>query len=272
MPDAQNESASPSGFMRYLDVALKIVALLSVIVTAVVAVFGFIFWYATTPDGGITCQHRREASGVAGDMGETILTYEVYNPGPGKLSDIHLEIDVVDDYVDEKFRSDLECRFLRTTEGEIKTNGNITLITARPRTGGECSTMSPGDTFSVQFTISDGNWRPNRADICCAGGEIIDVLKKPLSRSRSKYTSSSYAITVLSLFAFGVTMGLWNILLRCQIHAKAKLKAKDMYDQETLDQAQPNIDILPKIITALERVVGSQNDNTNPPTSSQSNS
>ncbi len=257
MQDAPNESASSSGLMWCLDVLVKLVAVVSFCVVAVGAVVSFFSWCLTTPDGGFTCQYNRKASGVAGDTGETVLVYEVYNLGPGTLPNIHLEIDVEDgdyDEVTKKFSTGLVCRFLQATSGVIKTNGEVTSITAMPQTGGKCCMMSPEDTFSVLLVAPDENWWPKRVDICYYGGGVVDISKKPFSRRRLRLASISYGLVVLASIVFALAMISWAIISYRKTLDKAKLmtEAVKRLDWETLDQTQPRVDILPQIITVLK--------------------
>ncbi len=258
MTDAPSNGSSPRKWAWCFE---KLPATLISLGIAIGAVVGYIFWFVTIPEGGIANKHTREASAVVGDKGQVILTYEVYNPGPGELSDIHLEIDVEDAPYDgdtKTFGTGLVCQFLQTTSGIIETNGKVTSITAMPHTGGKCCEMSPGDSFSVSFAAPDENWRPKRATLCYSGGGAIDILKIELPRNRSIYTRS-YAVfvtilIVLVTIVFMVTFLWWkNLLSRWigdrseDIYAKRRASDQEILRQAEVNQAEVNDAFISKL-------------------------
>ncbi len=255
-PDASSGNSSPHSVWKWCFESLT--AVVTALILTIIFVIGNIVHYVTIPDGGIAVEPGAvNSTATVGDKGPTILTYEVFNPGPGELPNIHLEIDVEDGVYDEeaeKFSTGLTCQFLQATSGAIKTNGKVTSITAMPHTGGKCCTMSPGDSFSVALTTTDAKWQPKRVDICYSGGGVIDILKKPFVPWRCRYPNTFELFWIVLIF-FIVVLLICRKLFWRLIQGIAEPMSEDMYDEkidkDTLTEAQFN-DTVPNKLRSID--------------------
>jgi hypothetical protein len=115
------------------------------------------------------------------------MKLEVRNPGPGTLANIHLEVDVADQYneEDDTFSSGLIYVKGPRTAAECDWNGDRASFKVMPRVGTDCDVMYKGDCFSITFVSPTYDWKPKRAQAQVEGRQAIEALQEMPIAQRS---------------------------------------------------------------------------------------
>ncbi len=219
MPERAGEDGSASKVLVGLDIGLKILALLSALIYGVVSCVEVYQKSPTKPIAGqVFYRSVPEPGGkmIPGEKGDTVMKIEVRNPGPGRLENIQLEIDVRDRCKGEvgEFVSGLISTLGPKTDGTWKWNGGHTTLEIRPDTGAGTRTMHPGDQFSIVFTSNVYEWNYKRALVCVPGGEDVEVLEKMPTPQRSAISGWLPWVSFLAVLTFLVVSAVLYILTK----------------------------------------------------------
>ncbi len=241
---------------------LKAIAILSAIISTFGYVAGRYQKAATEPIGGWT-YHRTVPEPGSGNQtggpGQTIIQFEVRNPGPGELDNIHLEIDVPDKYDDstKMFTSGLIYSVGTRTEGDCKWNGDHATLKIMPTVGKDDGKMCKDDCFSVEFVSKEFEWTPSEASVHVEGKRPIDVLHRLVPPERSMFVEWLVWTTLPALFFCVVTILILHGLLWRRVHDEVsrqvadkstEIKAQAFYEySQTLRAAQLNQEAVKKI-------------------------
>ena len=134
---------------------------------------------------------------------QTIIQYEVFNPGPAVLENTELSFVVLHAEGEDvgKWLSTCEVGPVGITRNE--SNDHI-VYKVFPSAGGNAMKLGAGKRFGVRFTASKEDWKPSKVNLTWGNGNHVEI-NDELSHEKLFRGSQSNVVAMLLCVLFAVS-------------------------------------------------------------------